>query len=306
MQKKIIPKFRKINFLIIIFSFLFFNGCTSNNDLPEVKVKSEEETQIENYLEEGKVLSVAISTMLSPKETFSLYEELLKYIEEKAGYKIKLKQRRTYKEVNDLLKEGKLDFALVCTGAYLVAQKEFNLELLAAPVIEGKTFYQAYIIVNRNSSLVNFSDLRGKSFAFTDPLSNTGYSYVIKLLKDKNTAPEEFFNRTIFTYAHDNSIQAVSRNLVDGATVDGLVFDYLKEKTPERVEQLKVIHKSEWFGIPPFVYVPGRNDLLIKEIQKILIEMHLDETGKKILDDLSIDKFVIVKPEIYKGIEIFN
>lgn len=293
-------------FIMVAIPLLFFNTCGNRNELPEIEIDKGTETQTKTYLNDGNVLSVAIATMLSPKETFSLYEELLRYIEEKAGYKIKLKQRRTYREVNEMLREGKLDFALVCSGAYIAGRKEFNLKLLVAPVVDGKTYYRAYIIVNKSSPIKNISDLKDKSFAFTDPLSNTGYNYVIKLLKDKNTSPEEFFNHTIFTYAHDNSIQAVSRNLVDGASVDGLVYDYLKKKSPDRVEKIKIIHKSEWFGIPPFVYVPGRNNTLISQIQKILVEMHEDEKGKEILKDLSIDKFVIVNRTIYEGIEIFD
>ena len=234
------------------------------------------------------------------------YENLFKYIEKKIGVSIKLKQRRTYQEVNDLLKEGKLDFAFVCSGAYVVARREFPLKLLVAPVINGRTYYQAYIIVNKKSEIDKFLDFKGKSFAFTDPLSNTGYKYTLKLLNEMGYNPKNFFKKTIFTYAHDNSIQAVARGLVDGATIDGLVYEYLQKKFPERVSQVKIIKKSEWFGIPPFVYVPNKHDKLIKQIQKVLLNMHNDEEGKKILEDLGIEKFKIVSPKIYDYLEQFN
>ncbi|VAX26790.1 ABC transporter, substrate-binding protein (cluster 12, methionine/phosphonates) [hydrothermal vent metagenome] len=254
----------------------------------------------------GKSLNVAISTMISPKKTFYLYENLLRYIEGKVGIPIKLKQRKTYKEVNDLLEEGKLDFAYVCSGAYVVAKRKFPLKILAVPVIDGKTYYQAYIIVSKSSGITKFEELRDKSFAFSDPLSNTGYKYVVKILKDIGTKPDDYFSKTIFTFAHDYSIQAVARGLVDGATVDGLVYDFLKINNPKRVKDVKIIRKSPDFGIPPFVYAPSTNPDLIRKIQNILIGMDKDKKGKKILNKLQIEKFVKVDPDIYNSIQSFN
>ena len=67
--------------------------------------------------------------MISPKKTFYLYEKLLKYNEKNLGVPIKLKQRKSYQEVYNLLEEGKLDFAYVCSGAYVVAKRKFPLKI---------------------------------------------------------------------------------------------------------------------------------------------------------------------------------
>ncbi len=302
----------KILTLILISVVIILSGCNYNN-----RNKNKKPIQIDvtnkslSTLERKKgkktqQIDVAISTMISPKKTFYLYENLLNYIEKKLGVPIKLKQRKTYQEVNDLLEEGKLDFAYVCSGAYVVAKRKFPLKILAAPVINGKTFYQAYIIVNKSSGIKTFDELRGKSFAFSDPISNTGYKFVVKLLKDKGTTPEKFFSKTIFTYAHDYSIQTVERNLVDGATVDGLVYDYLKVNDPNRLKDVKIIYKSPEYGIPPFVYAPNTDLKLIKKIKNILLNMNKNKEGEKILKELQIEKFVEVNPDIYNSLEAFN
>ena len=90
----------------------------------------------------------------------------------------------------------------------------------------GKPVYQAYIIANKDSSIEIFEDFNGKSFAFTDPLSNTGRLYAIKRLKEINKTEKDFFSKTNYTHAHDISMQLVSKNIIDGATIDGLIFDY--------------------------------------------------------------------------------
>jgi len=303
---------RILIFVSTILFLILFNSCSEtnhyNNQKPiKIEVGNKQSVNSEGHNTKNvKTINVAISTMISPKRTFYLYENLLKYIEKKLGVPIKLKQRKSYQEVNNLLEEGKLDFAYVCSGAYVVAKRKFPLKILAAPLMNNKTYYQAYIIVRKNSPYKTFSDLKGKSFAFSDPLSNTGYKYVVKLLKERNTNEENFFSNTIFTYAHDYSIQAVARGLVDGATVDGLVYDYLRINDSDKVKNVKIIQKSPNFGIPPFVYTPNSDPVLIKKIQNILLNMDQNKEGKGILKKLEIEKFVIVKPDIYNSLESFN
>lgn len=248
----------------------------------------------------ARILYVAVSTMISPLETFNLYKDVIAYISKKVGVPIEFKQRKTYQEVNDLLKENKLDFAFICTGAYLEVRNQAPVEILTVPVVNGKPYYQAYIIVNQESGINNLTDLKGKSFAFTDPLSNTGYSYVVNWLKSLNTTPEKFFGKTIFTYAHDYSIQAVKRKFVDGATVDGLVYEFLNHFQPGEVEGTKIIHKSKEFGIPPFVVQKNLDKNLKEKLRKVMLEMHLDPEGKKLLGRIMIDKFILADNSLYK------
>lgn len=285
---------------IIIF---LFSSCHDVNqkDLTTINLLTDStSTKEEADKKDNSKLYVAISTMISPVETFNLYKDLINYISEKLKIPIEFKQRKTYREVNELLAENKLDFAFICTGAYLEAKKNIPIELLVIPVVEGKTSYQAYIIVNQDSKIKSFDELKDKSFAFTDPLSNTGYSYIINLLRDQHTTPEKYFSKTIFTYAHDYSIQAVKRKLVDGATVDGLVYEYLRHFQPEKIEGLKIIQRSKDFGIPPFVVQKNLNKNLKEKLRKVMLEMYQDAEGKKLLSKIMIDKFVLANESIYK------
>src|SRR3989304_2004576 len=83
-----------------------------------------------------------------------------------------------------------------------------SLKKLIIMLMSGneKPFYQSYIITNKNSGIEKFEDFIGKTFAFTDPLSNSGKLYADKRLKDLNTPSDSFFASTMFTHAHDISI----------------------------------------------------------------------------------------------------
>ncbi|WP_304131882.1 phosphate/phosphite/phosphonate ABC transporter substrate-binding protein [Ignavibacterium album] len=291
----------KKNSLLIFITAITLIACADNPKIKEIEFSNYHKSEDHQHRKDSiPVIYVAVSTMISPMETFNLYKDVMDYISKHLGIQIEFKQRKTYREVNDLLAENKLDFAFICTGAYLEARNEIPIEILAVPVVNGKPYYQAYVIANEESQISEINQLKGKSFAFTDPLSNTGYSYIINYLKEKNTSPERFFSKTIFTYAHDYSIQAVKRKIVDGATVDGLVFEYLKHFQPEKIAGVKVILKSREFGIPPFVIQKNLDNNIKQKLRSVMLNMHNDPEGKKLLSKIMIDKFILADDSIYR------
>ncbi|HWQ43225.1 MAG TPA: PhnD/SsuA/transferrin family substrate-binding protein, partial [Desulfosporosinus sp.] len=83
-------------------------------------------------------------------------------------------QRQSYQEINDLIKNGEVDMALICSGAYVAGQQDAKIELLAVPEVNGKGTYQSFLIVSADSNYQTLENLKGKTFAFTDPLSFSG------------------------------------------------------------------------------------------------------------------------------------
>ena len=247
-------------------------------------------------------INVAVSAIISPRETFKYYKELFDFISRKTGYKIVFKQRKTYQEVNLMLRESQVDVAFVCSGAYVKEKDVSDIELLVVPVCNGQPYYNAYVIVNKDLNITTFPQLRGHSFAYTDPLSNTGKFYIDKRLSQLNEISSSFFSKTVFTHAHDISMQLVSNKIIDGASVDGLIFEYLAQKYPQRVENLRVIEKSESFGIPPVVVPKNIDPILRKRLKDIFLNMHEIPEGKKILQKIMIDRFIEGNDDSYNSI----
>ncbi|MFN3693751.1 MAG: PhnD/SsuA/transferrin family substrate-binding protein, partial [Ignavibacterium sp.] len=90
------------------------------------------------------------------------------------------------------------------------------------------------------------------------------------------------------------------RKIVDGATIDGLVFEYLKHFQPEKIAGVKVIHKSRAFGIPPFVVQKNMDSNLKQNLRNIMLNMHNDPEGKELLGKIMIDKFILADESIYR------
>ena len=121
----------------------------------------------------------------------------------------------------------------------LSGKDRFGLELLVAPLTKEGAVYYSYIIVRSDSGIGKFEELRGKSFAFMDPLSNSGFLYPRYLLAKLDTDPQTFFRAHFFTHSHDNSMKAVAEGLADSAAVDSLVFDQLTARDPSRWATIK-------------------------------------------------------------------
>lgn len=241
----------------------------------------------------------AISPMASPVSTLSGYSDFIHYLKHKTGLNIVLKQRRKYAEINTLLKNGEAVFAYTCTGAYLSGRKEFGLEVLAVPVINSRTTYNSYIIVNNKSDYKKFEDLKGKVFAFTDPLSLSGRIYPAYLLETMDTSGDEFFGQTFYTSSHEKSVESVAYGLADGAAVDSLIFENMIRIKDPAVEMVRIIRISPPYGIPPIVVSPGADKDLKQLMLSTLLKMKDDPSGKKILKPLHIEKFVLPDPAIY-------
>lgn len=295
----------KLLFRLIVLMFILYSCGQQDKSRVTISLHSQEEKSGDKNIPRPDTgnLVVAISAMISPQVTIRYYDDLLYYLGNKTGIKISLKQRRTYEEVNKLLAESKVDLAFICSGALVRDELAGKVKLLAVPVVNGEPYYQAFVIVNNNSDFHKFEDLKGHSFAYTDPLSNTGRLFALKLINETGLSESEFFSKTIYTYAHDNSISMVSKGLVDGATIDGLIYNYFLHFSPEKVINLRIIEKSEKFGIPPIVVPADLDSTLIRKLKNVLLNMHWDDEGKVILNNLLIDKFQEGNPADYIGIK---
>ena len=251
---------------------------------------------------ESATFNVAVAAMISPKETFGYYRQLLDYIGVKLGREVQFIQRKTYGEINELLGVGQIDLAFICSGPYAAGKEIYQFELIATPQVNKSNFYQSYLIVNKASQIKRLEDLKGRVFAFTDPDSNTGKLVPTYWLFEMGEQPETYFSKTIYTYSHDNSILAVAKALVDGAAIDGLIWEYYHQKDPVFTSRTRIIRKSEPYGIPPIVaskYLPSE---LKNRIRQLFFSMHDDPKGQKILAELMIDKFITPKDEWYDSI----
>lgn len=254
-----------------------------------------------NPLHRGLTFRVAIAAMLSPVKNFKVYQDLADLLAREFGLPLEIITRDTYAEVNELLRNGEVDVAFVCTGGYASAPDA--MDVIAAPVINGRAEYYALIIVPRDSPAQSIEDLRGKSFLFTDPDSNTGCRHPRERLRLIGETSETFFSEIRWTGSHDRSILAVSQRLAQGASVDSLIFDAMLVNDDMLAGLVRILERSHAYPSPPVVVRKTMSIPQRKQLVHILVQLSETAKGRAILKGIGVDGFTPANNSAYQSLE---
>lgn len=247
-----------------------------------------------------KPIRIALASVISAKDTIGYYRKIADYVASQLDVPVILVQRNTYEEVNQLMANGAVDIAFSSTGAYGAYRGLTDVEILAMQQYQGNSLYNTYVIVNKGSNIESMEELRGKSFAFTDPLSFSGHLSVIQYLKNHKELPERYFNRFFYTYNHDKSIWAVANNLADGASIDSMIYDYAQEKTPDLVRQIRIIATIGSAPTGPIIMRKNLSTEMKAQLREIFLNMENSPEAQKGMQGLLIDRFVVPQPNLYE------
>ena len=245
-------------------------------------------------------LRFALTPVLLTSDLVML-EALKAYLAHAMGRPVHLVSRRTYQEITALLVTRQVDAAWICGYPFVVYRKE--LALVAVPVWRGQPLYQSYLIGRADQKADTLADLAGTVHAFSDPDSNSGYLVTCAALAEMGQSPGRFFRHFFYTYGHRNVVRAVATGLATGGSVDGYVYDVLREAEPALSADTRVILKSELLGFPPIACpAPEAQSPTIIHLREALIAMPSDRRGREVLAMLRLDGFSNESPELFDGI----
>lgn len=298
MQK--ITKFSSPILLLIVIGI--FVSCNSKSS--EIIYIDFEDTVaidkiINNQEDEELPLRIAVYPVLSQKVTIEAYRLIAQKISLELNREVALIVRKSYAEINVLLANGGVDIAFLASGAYASYTGHEDIELLAMQERFGVPYYYSYIIVPRDSQAENLENLKGHTFAFTDPLSFSGKIALIYMLEQIGEKPETFFSNYIYTYGHQNSLEAVANKVVEGASIGSLVYDNAKLNNKELADKVKIIGISQKNGTGPVVARKALGKEEIKTLKRVFLHLHEDSEMKEALEILLIDKYIEPQMELY-------
>lgn len=215
--------------------------------------------------------------------------------------KVSFVQRRSYQAIVTLLKSKEADAAWLC-GYPFVLNRDF-LDLIAVPVYNGASLYQSNLVVNSSDkSTKTIKDLGQTVFAYSDPLSNSGFLVPRHILLTAGISPDQFFRKTFFTYSHQKVIQAVQERVADAGAVDSYVWETLAHQHAAAVAGMRVTWRSESYGFPPIVVRKGLPNDTTSRLKRSLLAMSESEEGQAILTQLNLQGFTTPPPVLYDSI----
>ncbi|MET0049183.1 MAG: phosphate/phosphite/phosphonate ABC transporter substrate-binding protein [Sedimenticola sp.] len=228
------------------------------------------------------------------------------YLESKVGKQVEFVQRKSYREVMDLLESGAIDFAWIFGYPYVQQKSNQSLELLTVPIYRGEPRYHSYIIVHNTSPYQRFEDLEGKTFSFSDPDSNSGFLYPLAVISEKGRRPAAYFRQTFFTFNHAETVQAVAEQVADGGAVDSYIWEYMAIHRPELTKKTRIIKKSPGFGFPPIVSRIGVEPGTVRSMKNTLENMNDNAQGKSLLVQLKLDGFGAFPDSLFNEIRAMS
>jgi phosphonate transport system substrate-binding protein len=203
---------------------------------------------------------------------------------------VRFVQRGSYREVVDLLLNDQVEVAWLC-GHPLVLYAS-RLSVVAVPRYRGEPLYLSHLVVPQSDTHTrSVADLRGRVFAYSDPLSNSGFLVPRAEIARSGHDPSTYFRRSFFTFSHRKVVGAVQVGLADAGAVDGYVWDTLAAQQPATVAGLRVAWRSQPHGFPPVVARVNWDAARRQSLRDALCSMTQAEEGLALLKRLNLDAF---------------
>ena len=145
------------------------------------------------------------------------YRPLADYLSAKLGKKVQLRTVDSWEGLAKSLANNETDIALLGPWGYVLANNESGAQAVATVLYEGKPEYFAHIVVGPTSTAKSVDDLKGKTFAFGDKGSTSGYLIPFHMMQKKGIDPEKYFSKVIYTKHQAIETQIAKGDLDAGA-----------------------------------------------------------------------------------------
>jgi len=222
-------------------------------------------------------------------------KDLLDYLEKETGYYFTSAYPASYIAVVEAFGSNKADIAMINTFSYLMVNEMYGAEALLRIVRDqGETTYRGQILVRTDSGIESIDQLNGKSFAFVDASSTSGYILPKSMLDKKHI----LLGETVFGMRHDNVVMMVYQKQVDAGaayysppdTVTGQIYDArmrVEQQYPDVAKKLKIIALTESIPNDPFVFRKDLPQEMKEKITAALIRFVSTPIGKKAMYEIS-------------------
>lgn len=214
----------------------------------------------------------------------------------------------TWQEREAALDCGDIHVGWICGLPYVwkADHKPPLVDLLAAPVMvgprySGRPIYFSDVVVRSDSPFRRFNDLRGKTWAYNEPHSQSGYNitrYKLATLEERTG----FFGRVVMAGSHQRALELVLAGFVDASAIDSTVLETELFLDPSLHNQIQIIDILGPSPIPPWVITPNLPEDLSTNLRRAFLEMHLDPLGREILANGLTERFVAVNDRDYDSI----
>jgi len=175
------------------------------------------------------------------------YRPLAQHLAQRLGRPVQLRTVDSWEGLAKSLANGETDIALMGPWGYVLANQFSGAQAVSTILYDGKPEYFAMIVTHPDSGLNDVQDLltrgKGRSFAFGDKGSTSGYLIPLHFFMQQGIDPEKHFSRVVHT-RH----QAIQTQVTAGQIDAGADYDRNRNAMIEqgliRAERSRIIWRS--------------------------------------------------------------
>ena len=145
------------------------------------------------------------------------YQPLADYLSKKLGREVRLRTVDTWEGLAKSLASGETDLSLMGPWGYVLANHQAGAEVVSTILYDGKPEYFAIMVTRPDSGINKLEDLKGKTFAFGDKGSTSGYLIPSHEFFKRGIEPEKYFSKVINTKHQAIEAQVTRGELDAGA-----------------------------------------------------------------------------------------
>lgn len=243
----------------------------------------------------ARPLVMAFTPSRDPTALQGAADAFVKLLSQLSGVPVRAQVASDYAGVIEALRSRRVDLAFVHPVGYVLARREAGCDILVRDVWQDRTVYKASFYVRKDSGIRSLEDLRGRTIAFVDPASSSGYIYpMVVLIKRglvQNRDPKTFFKEALFAGTHDAAIRA----LVQGRVAAATTFDRAPQvhlKDPVLEAQLVSIADTPDIPEAGICARPGLPPDQVAAVKRGLLAMKRPDHATVLKDIYDIDGFV--------------
>ncbi|MFN8793562.1 MAG: phosphate/phosphite/phosphonate ABC transporter substrate-binding protein [Betaproteobacteria bacterium] len=150
------------------------------------------------------------------------YRPLAAHLAQRLGRPVELRTVDSWEGLAKSLANGETDLALMGPWGYVLANHFAEAQVVSTILYQGKPEYFAMIVTHPDSGLNSIDDLlgpkgKGRSFAFGDKGSTSGYLIPFFEFQKRGIDPEKHFARVLYTKHQAIQTQVTAGQLDAGA-----------------------------------------------------------------------------------------
>ena len=199
------------------------------------------------------------------------YRPLAAYLAKKLGREVKLFTVDTWEGLAKSLASGETDIALMGPWGYVLAHHTADAQVIATILYDGKPEYFAITVTHPKSGIHSIQDLKGKTFAFGDKGSTSGYLIPFFHFQKLGIDPDTYFSKVIYTRHQAIEIQ-VTRGELDAGADYNRNRNAMIEQGLIKAEDSKIIWQSDPLPNDAFAVSADlfKDKMLVKQLQDAL------------------------------------